>query len=78
MGVSMHHTRGQRPAVLLQAFTSYEPAIVGSAQACHKLLSSKRQRRRLTGEPQYAPNEQDYWDLQLPHVVFAHNNKAMP
>ena len=38
-------TLGQRPAVLLQAFTSCLPA-VGSAQDCHKLLSSKRQRRR--------------------------------
>ena len=44
MVVSTDHTLGQRLPVLLQAFTSCLPAF-GSAQACRKLLSSKRQRR---------------------------------
>ena len=39
------HTLGQRPLVLCQAFTSSISA-VGSAQACHNLLSSQRQRKR--------------------------------
>ena len=41
MVVPTHHTLGQRPPVLLQVFTSCLPTF-GSAQACHKFLSSKR------------------------------------
>ena len=55
MGVSEHDTLGQRPPVLLQAFSSCIPA-TGGAQIGLKLLSSQWQRVSGPGVPHYDSN----------------------
>ena len=82
MGVSAHHTLGQRPVVLLQAFTSCIPAVGVRKRSTSSYYPNgnggvERVNHTMAQMLVMIVNkQQDDGDLHLPHVEFPFNNSV--
>ena len=78
--MTAQHTLGQRPPVLLKAFAclqaSWVPVIATSSYHPNGIDEVERVNHMVAQMLAMVNELQNNWDLQLPHVEFAHNNSV--